>query len=91
MKLEWVKRSNDTLALTGTLKGKEYTFGWLMPKRWSFNETGYVADWYEVGIAGMLHKGVMPCEDERYVTVRQAMRALHETVTVLLIGRGHET
>ena len=89
MELKWEKRDKHTIALTGVLKGKDRTLGWVMPKRRNFNSEA--VDWCEVGIAGMLHKGVMPCEGTKFITVRQAMRALKETVTVLLIGRGHET
>ena len=89
MELEWEKRDKYTVALTGVLKGKDRTLGWVMPKRWDF--TSEAVDWYEVGIAGVLHKGALPCEEVRYVTLRQAMRALRETVVVLLIGREYGT
>jgi len=42
---------------------------------------------YEVHIAYSLSGDMMPCEETEFVTLRQAMRALKETVTVLLIGR----
>lgn len=44
---------------------------------------------YEVNISYSLSGDMMPCEEVKYVTLRQAMRALKETVTVLLIGRGY--
>ena len=87
MELKWEKRDKHTLALTGVLKGKDRTLGWVLPKRWNFN-SGAI-DWCEVGIAGMLHKGVLPCEKEVYTSLRPAMRALKETVTILLIGRDY--
>ena len=46
---------------------------------------------YEVHIAYALAGDMMPCETAKYVTLRPAMRALRETVVVLLIGRGYET
>jgi hypothetical protein len=45
---------------------------------------------YEVHIPFSLAGDMMPCENAKYVTLRQAMRALKETVVVLLIGRGYE-
>ena len=33
---------------------------------------------------------LMPCEDVEFVSLRKAMRALKETVTVLLIGKAYE-
>ena len=88
MNLKWEKRSMNTIALTGVLKGKDRTLGWIMPKRWRFSheeDTG----WIEVGIAGILHANTLPCEEVRYYSLRSAMRALKETVTVLLIGRSY--
>ena len=62
-----------------------------------FND-GRLAGWvnrddhpYEVHIAHSLAKDMMPCENVRYVTLRQAMRALKETVVILLIGREYGT
>ena len=46
-----------------------------------------VARPYEVRITYTLAGDMMPCEEAKYVTLRQAMRALKETVTILLIGR----
>ena len=46
---------------------------------------------YEVHIPVRVTSYTMPCEETKYVTLRKAMRALKETVTVLLIGRGYET
>lgn len=46
---------------------------------------------YEVHIIYSLAGDMLPCEKVKYVTLRQAMRALKETVTVLLIGRGYGT
>ena len=94
MELKWEKRDKYTsdkhaIALTGVLKGKDRTLGWVMPRGWGFSSGA--ADGYEIGIAGMLHKDAMPCEEVRYVTLRQAMRTLKETVTILLIGRGYGT
>ena len=60
-----------------------------------FND-GRLAGWvdrddhpYEVHIVYSLAGDMLPCENAEYVTLRQAMRALKETVTVLLIGRGY--
>ena len=60
-----------------------------------FND-GRLAGWvdsevhpYEVHIAYSLANDMMPCEEVKYVTLRQAMRALKETVVILLIGRGY--
>ena len=62
-----------------------------------FND-GRLAGWvarddhpYEVNLSYSLSGDMMPCENAKYVTLRQAMRALRETVVVLLIGRGYET
>ncbi|CAB4123514.1 hypothetical protein UFOVP48_17 [uncultured Caudovirales phage] len=87
MKLKWEKRGKGTIALIGVLKGQGRTFGWVMPKGWRFSSEGDTG-WIEVGIAGLLHTGIMPCEEARYYSLRAAMRALKETVVVLLIGRG---
>ena len=46
---------------------------------------------YRVHIAQTLTVDMMPCEKENFVTLRQAMRAMRETVTVLLIGRAYAT
>lgn len=46
---------------------------------------------YKVEVSGHLSQGIMPCEKQEFVTLRKAMRALKETVTVLLIGRGYGT
>ena len=85
MELKWEQRSEGPITLTVVFKGKEETLGWVLRRKVVH------IDWYEVGIAGHVQADVMPCEDARYVTLRKAMRALKETVTVLLIGRGHGT
>jgi hypothetical protein len=94
MELKWEKRSEGTIALVGMYKGKERTLGWVMPKLipkpWMVHDDETV-EWHEVGIAGTLYGGVLPCEEVQYVTLRKAMRALKETVTVLLIGRSYGT
>ena len=46
---------------------------------------------YEVHITYNLSNDMMPCEKTKFVTLRPAMRALRETVTILLIGRAYET
>ena len=46
---------------------------------------------YKVEVSALLRQRLMPCEKKEYVTLRKAMRALKETVTVLLIGRGYGT
>jgi hypothetical protein len=45
---------------------------------------------YAVHILINLSVELMPCEDVEFVSLRQAMRALKETVTVLLIGKAYE-
>ena len=50
-----------------------------------------VARPYEVHIIYTLAGDVMPCEGVKYVTLRQAMRSLKETVVILLIGREYGT
>ena len=89
MDLKWEKRSHDTIALTGMFEDGITTLGWVMPK-YANRYVGHGQEkWLEVGIAGSLNLGTMPCEEQRFVTLRPAMRALKETVTVLLIGRGY--
>ena len=44
---------------------------------------------YAVQVVGTLSNTTMPCEEEYFVSLRKAMRALKDTVTVLLIGRKH--
>lgn len=44
---------------------------------------------YEVNVSVFLHEGHMHCEEVDYVSLRKAMRALKETVTVLLIGEAY--
>jgi hypothetical protein len=46
---------------------------------------------YKVEVSALLRQRLMPCEKQEFVTLRKAMRALKETVTVLLIGRGYGT
>ena len=46
---------------------------------------------YRVHIAQALSEEKLDCEHAEYVTLRQAMRALKTTVTVLLIGREYGT
>lgn len=82
MELKWMKRGENTLALTGTLKGVHRTLGWVLPR---------LGNYYKVEIAGYISLSQMPCEDQHYVTLRDAMRATKATVTVLLIGRGYGT
>ena len=60
-----------------------------------FNDGKFVA-WvdgdvrpYRVQITYTLAGDMMPCENAEYVTLRQAMRALRETVTILLIGESY--
>lgn len=45
---------------------------------------------YNVHIRRHLSSDWMDCENVDYVSLRKAMRALKETVTVLIIGRGYE-
>ena len=45
---------------------------------------------YEVNVSVLLHEEPMDCEMQRFVSLRKAMRALKETVTVLLIGKAYE-
>ena len=77
MRLKWVQGGGDDVDL--------------------FND-GRLVGWidgddrpYEVHIVHSLANDMMPCENAEYVTLRQAMRALKETVTVLLIGRDYGT
>lgn len=51
----------------------------------------YMDGHYEVRISSAIAKDLMPCEEQNFVTLREAMRALKETVTVVLIGRGYGT
>jgi hypothetical protein len=44
---------------------------------------------YTVHVLVNLSAEMMHCEEVEYVSLRKAMRALKETVTVLLIGRGY--
>jgi hypothetical protein len=44
---------------------------------------------YNVHILIHLSADLMDCEEVEYVSLRKAMRALKETVTVLLIGRSY--
>ena len=46
---------------------------------------------YNVQISSHLSIETMDCEKQEYVTLRKAMRALKETVTVLIIGRSYGT
>ena len=50
----------------------------------------YMDGHYEVRIHSAIAKDRMPCEEQNFVTLRPAMRALKETVTILLIGREYE-
>jgi len=61
----------------------------------TMEETHYVNDEctkrtvYTVHILVHLSPDLMDCEELEYVSLRKAMRALKETVTVLLIGRAY--
>jgi hypothetical protein len=83
MEFRWERRSESTLILLGPLKGQEEILGWVIPKGWDGGS------WVEASIAGKLTRDVMPCEEQEYPTLRQAMRALKATVIVLLIGRAY--
>ena len=62
-----------------------YAYGWVEPQiDYDGNTLGY-----HVWIATNLTQSVMPCEEQDYVSLRKAMRALKETVTVLLIGEAY--
>ena len=86
MELSWDKRSSDTIALDGLFRGKVRTLGWIMPNA----ELG-THQWFKVSISALLSATYLPCEEVKYVTLREAMRALKGAATVLLIGRGYGT
>jgi len=46
---------------------------------------------YEAKVASTIAPELMPCENAKYVTLREAMRALKGTVAVILIGRDYGT
>jgi len=79
---------------TGSELGLHNRFGRLGYIEAFENEYHYKAEHtkqlvYEVNISKMLHEEPMDCELQRFVSLRKAMRALKETVTVLLIGRSY--
>ena len=78
MELEWVK---DPTSSDIDLYADGEFVGWV--------EGDYLSG-YGVHIVRSLADGVVPdCVERDYVSLRKAMRALEETVTVLLIGRGY--
>ena len=64
---------------------KLYSYGWIEPQTDYDGKTSG----YRVWISTNLARDPMPCEKQEYPTLRQAMRALKETVTILLIGRAY--
>ena len=79
MELKWVK---DPTSSDIDLYANGEFVGWI---------DGDYRSTYGVHIVRSLADGVvLDCVGRNYVTLRKAIRALEETVTVLLIGRGYE-
>ena len=77
MELEWVRDKPDI-----DLYYEDDLVGWVR-----YHSDGP----YTVTVSGCFGIATHPCEDQKYVTLREAMRALKATATVLLIGGHHET
>jgi len=77
MELSWAKCASGDIDL---YNGPKVT-GWIEHR---------AGGRYSVHIKFYLSEDEMPCEETAYATLREAMRALKSTVTVLMIGRGYE-
>jgi hypothetical protein len=81
MELKWTRdKDNDDINLH--YLDKDRLVGWI--RRFSDGQ-------YNVSVSSALGLEVWSCEEQKFVTLRQAMRALKETVTVLLVGRSYGT
>ena len=87
MRFNWTWNESRTLMqLRPALPDKDvHAYGWVEVLGKGYDGTGITR--YHVWISTNLTKASMPCEEEEYVSLRKAMRALRTTVIVLLIGR----
>jgi len=87
MNFKWrFNARKDLIALEPTDPDvKVYSYGWIGPQTDYDGKTSGYRAWISTNLA----RDSMPCEEVEYVSLRKAMRALKETVTVLLIGRGY--
>jgi hypothetical protein len=97
MELKWVWDSSGS-ELRLTTPGTRHRYGFIEAietetSKWNgANTLTYeYKRTYRVHIAQALSGEKLDCEHAEYVTLRKAMRALKETVTVLLIGRSYGT
>jgi hypothetical protein len=92
MELKWERWNRGGVGpeLKLVTPGMVYPHGYIEVFEHERIENGKTTTWlvYNVQIRTTLSAELMDCENVDYVTLRKAMRALKETVTVLLIG-GH--
>ena len=81
MGLKWERDSEDFSTDLNLLNSGKLA-GWVRPHR---------LGGYDVFLASTIAPQTMPCEEVRYVTLREAMRTAKAIVTVILIGRGYGT
>ena len=75
MKLKWAIGINEDVDLLN----HTVLMGWVERQ----------SNGYATFVAGTLERTRLPCEEAEYATLREAMRALKGTVSVILIGRAH--
>lgn len=88
MRFNWTWNESRTLMQLSPIPADKdvYAYGWVEV----LDDYGLEQPrGYHVWIATKLTRASMPCEEEDYVSLRKAMRALRTTVIVLLIGRKH--
>ena len=82
MELKWSRSALDSDKRELRLYNHHRVVGWVRLK-----ETGF----YRCHLSAHLGREVLFCETQEYVTLREAMRALKSTVTVILIGEIYGT
>ena len=91
MRFKWVWGEGRT-ELKLVTPGAVHTHGYLevfengLTRNGTFTKTRV----YNIRLHHTLTTDMLDCELVDYVSLRKAMRALKETVTVLIIGRGYE-
>ena len=94
MELRWERwsRGSSELELKLVTPGEAYPHGYIEVFEHERIENGKTTTWlvYNIRLRHTLTTDMLDCEFVDYVSLRKAMRALKETVTVLLIGRSYE-
>jgi hypothetical protein len=90
MKLKWKWSVNGSELGLYTPNGL-FTIGYIESFEHEYHYKGESSkgQHYEIWISPRFSEANMPCEETKYASLRDAMRALKETATVLVIGRGY--